>query len=205
MIVTGGVLEISQAIIAFHWSHKVLLYLLYYTADLAGFMSEHQFVAFINILKRTVQNCNKHIDAIRQNDDVLNDPPYANETNRQESALFTVSNNSVTSNRVKFYSKVMRFKQLRELHDSACDIAESVNAIYSPMLLLSVAKSFTSLTFILYYILMSFIVQKTSSFCEFTTNGSYFVWLIIYSARLISLVYFTAASANEVSHKVQYF
>jgi hypothetical protein len=204
MIVTGGVLEISQDIIAFNVSHKVLVYMLYYTADLAGFMSEHQFVAFIHILKRTVQNCNKHIDALRQNDDVLNDPPYANETKRQESALFTVSNNSVTSNREKIHSKVMRFKQLRELHASACDIAESVNAIYSPMLLLSVARSFTSLTHILYYFLLSFIVQKTSSLCVFTTNGSYFVWLIYCSARLISLVYFTAVTANEVSHKVQY-
>jgi len=56
----------------------------------------------------------------------------------------------------------MHFQQLRELYASACDIAESVNAIYSPVLLLSVARSFTSHTHILYYILISFTVQEIS-------------------------------------------
>jgi len=64
----------------------------------------------------------------------------------------------------------MHFKQLTELHASACDIAESVNALYSPMLLLSVARSFTPLTHILYYILYGFIVQKIISFCKLTGN-----------------------------------
>ena len=98
----------------------------------------------------------------------------------------------------------MHFKQLRELHASACDIAESVNAVYSPLLLLSVARLFTVLAHIVYYIVVSFIVQKAGFFCTLTANNSYFLWLILYSLRLIWLVYFTAFTAKEVSHKLQY-
>ena len=78
--------------------------------------------------------------------------------NRPKSVLFIESNNSITSKREKFHSKLMHFKQLRELHASACDTAESVNSGYSPMLLLSVARPFTSFTYVVYYIVYSFIV-----------------------------------------------
>ena len=168
----------------------MLFYMLYFVAELAGFMSEHQFVSFMHTLKRTVQNWNNHIDGLCENDDVINSP------------LFTVLKNSVTSKREKIHSKLMQIQQLTKLHASACDIAESLNAVYSPMILLSVAKSFTFLTQILYYILYSFIVQKTSYFCKFTGNVSYFAWLIYCSVRLIWLVYFAALTAKEVSYKV---
>jgi hypothetical protein len=202
MSVTAGVLDISQIIRECYEFYTVLFVTLYYVSDLAGFMLEHQFVTFMQILKRTVQNWNKHIDAVCESDDIINSPLYTNLMNGQNSILFTVSNKSVTSKRVKIHSKVVHFQKLRELHASACDIAESVNAIYSPMLLLSVARTFMSLTHILYYILMNFIVQKRSFDCKFSENPSYFVWLIYGSARLIGLVYFTALTAKEVSYKL---
>ena len=202
MIVTAGVLEISQAKSEFRDSHKVLVFMLYYVTDLAGFMSEHQFVAFIHVLKRTVQKWNNHIDALCENDDVINCPFYRNLTNGQKSVLFIDSNNSISSKRERIHSKLTQFKQFRELHTSACDIAESVNAVYSPMLLLSVARSFTSLTQILYYILINVIVQEKSFFCKISPNITYFVWLIYCSLRLVWLVYFTAFTAKEVSHKL---
>jgi hypothetical protein len=181
-----------------------LICTLYYVIELAGFMSEYQFVVFMHILKRTVHNWNSNIEAVSENDDVTNVPLYRNERNRQKSVLFRASNNSVTSKHEKIHSNLMHFKQLRELHVSACDIAESVNAVYSPVLLLSVARSFISLTHILYYIVVSFIVQKSSFFCSFTANNSYFLWLTLNSLRLIWLVYFSAFTAKEVSHKVQH-
>ena len=196
-----AVLDIIQIIRDFYDFRTILFCMMYYLSELAGFMSEHQFAAFMHVLKRTVQNCNNHIDALCENDDVFNSPWYRNEINRPKSGLFIESNNSLTSKREKMHSKLMKFKQLRELHASACDTAESVNAVYSPMLLLSVARSFTSLTQILYYILVSFTVQETSFFCRLTEIESYFVWLIYSSARLIWLVYFTALTAKEVSHK----
>jgi hypothetical protein len=136
-------------------------------------MSEHQFVAFMHVLKRTVQNWKNHIDTLSENDDVINDPLYRNEINGRKSLLFTVSNNSVTSKREKIHSKLMHFKQLRELHASACDIAEAVNAVYSPMLLLSVAKLFISLTHTVYYIIVSFTVHDTRLSCYIAGNKSY--------------------------------
>ena len=142
--------------------------MLFYVTDFAGVMSEHQFVAFLHTLKRTVRNWNNHIDGLCENDDVINCPFYRNLMNGQRSVLLIASNNSVTSKREKIHSKLMHFKQLRELHASACDTAESVNALYSPMLLLSLARSFTSLTHILYYIIVSFIVQETSFSCKLT-------------------------------------
>jgi hypothetical protein len=176
--------------------------MLYYVTDIAGFMSEHQFVAFMHVLKRTVQSWNNRIDAISENDDVINSPWYRNEMNRPISVSFTVSNNSVTSKRVKIHYKLMHFKQFREVHASACDIAESVNAVYSPMLLLSVARSFVSLTQILYYILINVIVEEKSFSCKVTANAPYFVWLIYCSLRLIGLVYFATFTAKEVSHNL---
>ena len=110
--------------------------------------------------------------------------------NRQKSVLITVSNNSVTSKREKIHSKLLHFEQLRELHASDCDIAESVNAVYSPLLLLSIARLFTVLTHILYYILMNYIVKNISYICQLTENESYFVWLIYSSVRLTTLVQF---------------
>jgi hypothetical protein len=205
MIFSAFVLDVSEITHEFYEFHTVVFCMLYYVSELAGFMSEHQFVAFMHVLKRTVQNWNKHIDALSENYDVINSPLYRNEMDRQRSLLFIVSNNSVASKNEKIHSKLIHFKQLRELHASACDIAEAVNAVYSPMLLVSVAKLFTSIIHILYYILYSFIVQKTSFFCKLTGNESYFVWLIYSSVRLIWLVYFAARTAKEVSHNVQHF
>jgi hypothetical protein len=202
MIVTAGVFDISEEISLFYEFHTLLFGMMYFVSDFAGFMSEHQFVAFMHVLKRTVQNWNNHIDGVCENDDVINDPLYRNEMNRTKSVLLIESNKSITSKRERIHSKLNHFKQLRELHASACDIAESVNAVYSPVLLLSVAKSFTLLTHILYYIFYNSIVQKPSFFCRLTENGSYFVWLIYSSVRLIWLVYFAASTAKEVSHKL---
>jgi hypothetical protein len=97
----------------------------------------------------------------------------------------------------------MHFKQLRELHASACDIAESVNAVYSPVLLLSVAKFIISITHTIYYIIVSFIVHDTRLACYNERNISYFLWLIHDLLRLTWLVLFTAFTAKEVSHNVQ--
>jgi len=202
IMVTVGVLEISVEISQFYDFSTVVVIMLYYVADFASFLSEHQFVAFMHTLKRTVQNWNNHIDAVSENDDVINSPLHKNLMNGQKSVLFTVSNNSVTSKREKIHSKLMHFKQFRELHASACDIAESVNAVYSPVLLLSVARSFASLTHTLYIIVLRFIVHKTTSYCKYTGNMSHVIWLILYSLRLIWLVYFTAVAAKEVSHNV---
>ena len=202
MIVTAGMLEISEEISQCYDFHGVLVLMLYCVTEHAGFMSEHQFVAFMHILKRTVQKWNNHIDALCENDDVINCQFSRNLMNGQKSILLIPSNNSVTSKREKIRSKLMQFKQLRELHASACDIAESVNTVYSPMLLLSVTRSFTSLTQILYYIIINVIVQEKSFFCEIRPNTTYFVWLIYCSMRLIWLVYFTAFTAKEVSYKV---
>jgi hypothetical protein len=205
MIVTAGVLEISQGIGELYDFHSVLFFMLYYVADFASFMSEYQFIALMHILKRTVQNWNNHVDCLCENEDVINIPLHKNLLNGQKSGLFTVSKASVTSRREKIHSNVVHFKQLRELHTSSCDIAESFNALYSPMLLLSVAKSFTTLTHTLHGIVLRFIVNKGSFNCKYTGNNSYCMWLIIYSLRLIWLVHFTADTAKEVSHKVQQF
>ena len=201
MIVTAGMLEISEGISQFP-SLQVLVFMIYYVSELAGFMSEHQFVAFMHILKRTVQNWNNHIDNVCENDDVINNPLYRNEMSGHKSVLFIVSHTSVTSKRERIHSKLKHFKQLRELHASACDIAESVNAVYSPMLLMSVAKFFTSITHMVYYIVVSFIIQKANFSCKLTGNKSYFIWIILYSLRLMWLVFFTAVTAKEVSHNV---
>jgi hypothetical protein len=205
MIFTAAVLEISEAISQFYDFLTVPTLMLYYVTDLVGFMSDHQFVALMHILKHTVQKWNNHIDVDCENDDVINSPLYRNEMNGQKSVLFTVSNKSVISKLEKVQSKVVHFKQLKELHASLCDIAESVNAVYSPLLLLSVAKLFTSLTHVSYDIVLRFIAYKATSFCKFTGNNSYFIWLIIFTLRLIWLVYFTAFTAKEVSHNVQHF
>jgi hypothetical protein len=202
---TAGVTEFSQAHSEFRDFHKMLIFLFYYVTELAGFMSEHQFVVFMHILKRAVQNWNNHIDAVCENDDVIYSPFYRNLMNGQKSVLVTVSKSSVNPNREKIRSKLEHFQQLRELHASACETAESVNAIYSPMLLLSVARSFTSITHILYYILIHIFVQKTSFFCKVVANTTYFVWLIYCSARVMWLVHLTALAAKEVSHKPQFF
>ena len=205
MTVTAAVLEVSEEIRQFQMSLQVLVFTTYYVTDLVGFMSEHQFVAFMHVLKRTVQNWNNHIDAVSENDDVFNSPWYRNEMSRPKSGLFIASNNSVTSKRVKIHSKLMQFKQLRELHASACDIAESVNAVYSPMLLLSVSKSFISLTHTIYYIIVSFIVHDARLYCYNTGNSAYFLWIIHDLIRLTWLLFFTALTAKEVSHKCVVF
>jgi hypothetical protein len=205
MTVIVGVLEISNTTSQFQISLEMLVFMIYYVADLAGFMSEHQFVAFMHVLKRTVQNWNKYIDTLCEDGDVINNMLYRNEMSGQKSVLFIVSHSTVTSKRERTHSKLMQVKQLRELHASACDIAESVNAVYSPMLLLSVAKLFTSVTHMVYYIVVIFIVQKTTFYCKFIGNNSYFIWLILYTIRLIWMVHFTAFTAKEVSHNVQHF
>jgi hypothetical protein len=201
IIVTAGALDCSEAINQINYP-TVLVLMFYCLTEHAGFTAEHRFFAFMHILKRTVQNWNNHSDAVGENDDVFNDALYRNEMNRPKSVLFTVSNKSVSSNREEVHSKFLQFKQLRALHASACDIVESFNALYSPMLLVSVAKLFASITHSVYYIIVSFIVQDTRLFCYTSGTISYFLWLIHDSLRLIWLVYFNASTAKEVSHNV---
>jgi hypothetical protein len=201
MMVTAAVMDISEEISQFEISVQMLFFMIYYVAELSGFMSEYQFVTFMHTLKRTVQNWNNHIDALSENDDVFNSSLYRNEMSGKKSVLFIVSHTSVTSKREKIHSKLMHFKQLRELHASACDIAEAVNAVYSPLLLLSVAKHFISITHLVYYIVVSFVIQKATFFCKFTGYNSYFIWLILYILRLIWMLHFTAFTAKEVSPK----
>ena len=200
--VIGVVVEISETISDFQMSLEMLVFMIYYVADLAGFMSEQQFVAFMHVLKRTVQNWNNHIDYVCENDEVFNSPLYRNEMSRHKSVLFTVSHTAVTSKRERIHATLMQFKQLRELHASVCDIAEAVNAVYSPMLLMSVEKHFITITHTVYYVVVNFIIQKANFFCEYTGNYSYFICIIIYTLRLIWMVHFTAFTAKEVSHNV---
>jgi hypothetical protein len=171
-------------------------------AELSGFMSEQQFVALMHVLKRTVQNWNNHIDYVCENYELFNTPLYRNEMSGHKSVLFIVSHTAVTSKRERLHSTLMQLKQLRELHASACDIAESINAVYSPMLLLSVAKLFMSIIHAVYYIVVSFTVQKADFSCEYTGINAYFMWLILYVLRLIWMVLFTDFTAKEVSHNV---
>ena len=109
MIVTVGVLDISQAISLFYDFRTLLVFIPYYVSDFAGFMSEHQFVAFMHVLKRTVQNWNNHIDGVSENDDVINSPLNGMLMNGQKSVLFTVSNTTLNSNREKMHSKLVHF------------------------------------------------------------------------------------------------
>ena len=51
MLITVGVLDISHEIREFYEFHAVFFFMLYYVTDHAGFMSEHQFVAFMHVLK----------------------------------------------------------------------------------------------------------------------------------------------------------
>jgi len=198
--VIAAVLDIYVAISNFQMSLEVSVFMIYYVAEISGFMSEQQFVALMHVLKRTVQNWNNHIDYVCENDEVFNIPLYRNEMSGHKSVLFIVSHTAVTSKRERMHSTLMQFKQLRELHASACDIAEAVNAVYSPMLLQAVAKLFISVTNTVYYILVSFIIQKANFSCEYTGNISYFMWLILYVLRLISIVHCTTFTAKEVSN-----
>jgi hypothetical protein len=175
MIATAGLLEMSEVIRKSYGYETVPIIMLCYVSDLAGFMSEHQFVAFMHILKRTVQRWNNNVDDVFGNDDVINSPLHRHLIKGQNPVLFTVTNKSGTSKRGRIQSKVAHLQQFRELHASACDIAESINAVYSPMLLLSVTKTLTSLTIILYYIIINFIVQEKSYFCKLSGNTSYVV------------------------------
>jgi hypothetical protein len=87
----------------------------------------------------------------------------------QKSISFTVSNTTVNSVREKIHSKLVHYQQLGELHASACDIAQSVNAVYSPILQLCVARSFTSHTH-MFYITFSLVLlsRKQVSFVNQT-------------------------------------
>jgi len=203
--VIGAVLEMSLVISEVQMSFEMLVFMLYYVAELSGFMSEQQFVALMHVLKRTVQNWNGYIDYVCENDEVFNSPLYRDKMSGHKSVLFIVSHTSVTSKRERMHSTLMQIKQLREHHASACDIAESVNAVYSPMLLISVAKLFTSITNAVYYVVVTFIMHKANFFCEYTGNSAYFIWLILYILRLIWMVHFTVFAAKEVSHNVKYF
>jgi len=50
MIITAGMLDISHEIRELYEFHIVIFFMLYYVTDHAGFMSEHQFVAFMHVL-----------------------------------------------------------------------------------------------------------------------------------------------------------
>jgi hypothetical protein len=65
--------------------------MLYYVTDFAGFMAEHQFVAFMLILQPTFQNWNNRIHDVSENDDEINNPLYTDLMNGHKSVCFKVS------------------------------------------------------------------------------------------------------------------
>lgn len=193
MILISAVVEVMS-----YTSYDPSLFMPYYIAEFVCIMSECQFAAVMIILKRIIQNWNVQIGAISEVDDVINLPNSLKQINKRASKTFTVSNNLKISDRSNIQSNVMRFQYLRELHVSAREVAESVNSAYSLLLLLSTAIMFLSLTHILYFIFMDFVVQKNSLLCNETPNISYFIWLFYYVLRLIWLVYFPCFAAKEV-------
>ncbi|KDR24352.1 hypothetical protein L798_04300, partial [Zootermopsis nevadensis] len=194
MILISAVVEVMS-----YTSYDPSLFMPYYIAEFVCIMSECQFAAVMIILKRIIQNWNVQIGAISEVDDVINLPNSLKQINKRASKTFTVSNNLKISDRSNIQSNVMRFQYLRELHVSAREVAESVNSAYSLLLLLSTAIMFLSLTHILYFIFMDFVVQKNSLLCNETPNISYFIWLFYYVLRLIWLVYFPCFAAKEAN------
>lgn len=100
-IVTTDMLDISEEISQFEMSHKLLVRMLYYVIDLAGCISEHQFVVFMHYSNVLFTIGITISMLLSENDDVTNVPWYRNERNRKKLALFIVSNNSLTSKREK--------------------------------------------------------------------------------------------------------
>jgi hypothetical protein len=197
MLVIAGILEFSKVNFYEAW-----VFVFGYIAEFACIMPEYQFIAITIVLKRLFQNWNNHIVAVGETDDINNLPNYPKLINRRASNILTIPNTSRISDSLNMQSKVTRFKYLRELNVSACEVAESVNSIFSLMLLTSIARMFISFIHILYYMLMNIIVQKTSFSCTELSNEAYLILLLYYAVRLIWLVYFPSSAAKEVSQHI---
>lgn len=204
MLVSGIVSELGFFVIAKEID-DVLRIICFYIAEFSCFVSENQFVAITIVLKRTVQNWNSQICALSGNEGRVNFPCSAEYIRKEGSNLFTISNKSTASERVSVTSMVTYFRHIRRQHESACEVAESANSVYSAVLLLAVTRAFISLTHILYYILMEFVAQTMSFLCDAGESISYFICLLYYVLHLIWLVYFTSLTSKEVSHKMEHF
>jgi hypothetical protein len=202
LLVIAGVLEFSVIAKEFN---SVMKFIYFNIAEFSCFVSENQFVTIIIVLKHIVQKWNFHICALSENEDTVNYSYSTEYLNKEGPNLFPISNKLTVSNRRNISSMVTYFRYIQKQHASACEVAESVNSVYSAMLLFAVARVFISLTHTLYYIFLNFFVQKTSFLCDTKENNSYFVWLLYYVVRLIWLLYFTSFTSKEVSHKIQYF
>jgi hypothetical protein len=196
MLFIAGVLDLSVTAKEFD---SVLRIIYFYIAEYSCFVSENQFVAIIIVLKHIVQNWNFHICAVSEKEDRINLPCSTRYIKRESSNLFTISNKSTKSNRANVSSVVAYFRYIQDQHASACEVAEAVNSVYSAVLLLAVARVFISLTHILYYLLMDFVLHKMSFVCDIKENNAYFLCLLYCVAHLIWLVYFTSLTSKEVS------
>lgn len=203
LLVTGTAGELKFSVIGKEFD-GVLRIIYFYIAEFSCFVLENQFVAVIIILKRIVQNWNSRICALSEKEAGVNFPCSTEYIKKEGSNLFTISNKSTISNRANVSSMVTYFRYIRKQHASACEVAESVNSIYSAMLLFTVARAFISLTHVLYYIVMTFVVQKMSFLCDTGGSVSYFICLLYYALHLMWLVHFTSFTSKEVSHKLQY-
>jgi hypothetical protein len=192
LLVVSAVMETSNLIHTF----DDISFVSYFIAGFATLISEYQFVAVMIVLKRVFQNCNAHIGAVGEMDDVTTGPNVREKINMTAAPAGSTFR---VSDRPHNQSRLMRFKYLRELHISAREVAESVNSIFSLFLLLSTATMFITLTQSVYYIFIDFIVQKRSFLCNTTSNKAYFTCLLYHALKLISLIYFSSFAAEEVS------
>jgi hypothetical protein len=104
IIFTAEILKISEAKSQFNYFLSVLVSMSYCLTEHVDFTVEHQLFTFMHLLKHTVQNWNKHIDVVYENDDEFNGRLCRNVINRRKSLLFIVSRNPVTSKCENIYN-----------------------------------------------------------------------------------------------------
>jgi hypothetical protein len=91
-------------------------------------------------------------------------------------------------------------KSLTKLHNILCDVVQEINSAYSPCLVVNAARTFTTITFCLYYLIITY--RREGSDTDSHVNLTLMDWIIILTANITFIVHTCNSSAHEVSFHV---
>jgi hypothetical protein len=169
-----------------------------FMSSLQSLLVEFQFVASIIILRQRYAFLNARID---EECDILK---RKLEEKYEVLALVgqidcasCVLNRTISFKRNSIYHKPT-CNNIMKLHCNLCDIVQEINYAYSPCLVVNTAKTFTTLTYCLHYLIIAYGLGGIRN------NSHIALILMHWVAVLITKVVFVVHSCNSSSNEVRF-
>jgi hypothetical protein len=168
--------------------------------SLYSLMVEFQFVSLVIILRQRYAFLNTQLD---EEYNILD--KGSDEMHKTVVVVGHINGGSYVFNRsisskINSMMHTPTYNNIMKLHDNLCDIVQEINHAYSPCLVVNAAKTFTTLTYCLYYIIVAYGLGGIRNNSHINVIIMY--WIVVLAAKIVFVVCICNSSSNEVSFQV---